>query len=104
MGTTSFVILEERADGGLSYVRIDGNSSMMGMVASFPSEHDRFMNRDAAEENVKLLKADNVRRVEATKRRRKFKTLPATYTVIECTQENEARITQRWRDGLKRTT
>jgi hypothetical protein len=98
---STFVILEERADGGLSYVRIYENSSMMGGVSFFPNEHDRFTSHDAAQENAKLLKADNERRVEQTKRRRKFKTLPAIYTVIECTPDNEAAIRQRWIGGAK---
>jgi hypothetical protein len=98
---SAYVVLEERADGGLSYVRIDGNSSMMGGVSFFPNERDRFDSREAAEANVELLMADNARRVEHTKRQRKYKVHPATYSVIECTPENEASIRRRWIGGAK---
>jgi hypothetical protein len=98
---TTYAILEERANGALSYVRIYDNSSMTTGASSFPEE-DRFTSREAADANTELLRADNARRVEQTKRWRKYRTLPATYTVIECTPENEAAIRQRWIDGAKR--
>jgi hypothetical protein len=91
--SSTYVVLEERADGGLSYVRLYDMSRMLCGASSFPQNpNDRFATRDAADANAELLRADNARSVEATRRRRKYKTEPATYAVVECTPENEAAI------------
>lgn len=62
--STAYVILEERADGGLSYVRLYDMSRAICGVSCFPRDpNDRFTDRDQAEANAELLRADNARSV-----------------------------------------
>ena len=80
-----FAILEERASGGRSLVARDGPGISHCMyIASFPAS-PYYAILAHAERDAEWFRADNARRVEDTKRRRKYKTLPATYSVIEVT-------------------
>jgi len=94
----SWAVVEEREGGFVSYVRDDGSSNMTMMAVSLPGEMDRFPTREAAEANAEVMRKKNAERVEATKRQHKHGVKPATYTVIECTPEQEARIKELWRN------
>jgi len=91
---TKFAILQENTvSGALHYVQPGGFTG----ASSAPGDTMSYFDRSVAERDAETLRATNARDVERTKRKRKFKTHPCTYTVIEMTKEAE--ITDRWRNA-----
>lgn len=78
----TFAILQER--GGLRHwVRIDGPGATSSTTAILgPPKDLQYADRQAAERDAEIFRAQNARAVENTKRRRKHKTEPATYSVL----------------------
>ncbi len=85
-----FVILQEQ-EGLRHWVKIASSSSTSLMAAwTAPPTEMQYAERDIAEHDADTFRARNAREVEATKRRRKYKTEPASYTVV--TVEEAARL------------
>jgi hypothetical protein len=78
----AFAILQEQA-GRRHWVRINGPGSETFTTAIRPPPKDlQYPNRDIAERDAEVFRERNARDVEATKRSRKYRTEPATYTVV----------------------
>lgn len=77
-----FAILQEQA-GRQHWVRINGPGSETFTTAILAPPKDlQYSDRDTAERDAEIFQERNAREVEATKRRRKYKEEPATYTVV----------------------
>jgi hypothetical protein len=77
-----FAILQEQA-GRRHWVRITGPGAHSFTTAILgPPEWLQYTDRDTAERDAELFRTQNAQKVESTKRRRKHKTEPATYTVV----------------------
>jgi hypothetical protein len=82
-----FAIIEERVEETRTHRNWvarsgPGTTSMMACHDGFPPA-SHYTDRANAERDAEWFRAENARSIEATKRSRKYKTLPATYTVTE---------------------
>ena len=78
----AFAILQEQ-EGRRHWVRKNGSNSEMFTTAILPpSAGLAYAEREAAERDAEVFRQQNARDVEATKRKRKWKTAPATYSVV----------------------
>ena len=77
-----FAILQEQA-GRQHWIRIDGAfRRFIAVLGGPPPEDLQYSDHNVAERDADVLLALNARAVERTKRRRKYKEEPATYTVV----------------------
>lgn len=91
-----YAILKECSTGYLYWEHLDHDGSVGFTTASWaPSDRMTYSDRAVANRAMQVLEARHAKMVEATKRRRKFKTHPATYTVIEITPDIAQRLKDR---------
>jgi hypothetical protein len=85
-----FVILQEQ-EGRQHWMRAVNaySTSMMAVHDDTPPASLQYPDRETSERDAEIFRAKNAREVEATKRRRKYKTAPATYSVVEVLAELE---------------
>jgi len=78
----AFAILQEQ-EGLRHWVFIRGPGHRSLTSARLPPPTDlQYAERETAERDAEIYRQENARDVEATKRRPKYKTEPATYTVV----------------------
>jgi hypothetical protein len=85
-----FAILQEQA-GCRHWVRIAGpGSSSFTTALRPPPKHLQYADRETAERDAELFREQNAREVESTKRQRKHKIEPATFSVLPVKLEEAA--------------
>ena len=94
--TSGFAILEE-VEGQPTWwwKKLDEHVTEQQMAQFPPSATGVYQDRDVAERHADEFRAKRAARVERDKRKRKNKTLPATYTVIEIAPWARAYMLQR---------
>lgn len=89
---TAFAVYEQTASGKLSWKFTNGSSQLMGGSSlGHLTPWEAFKDRETAERIAEASRQQNAKNVEATKRRRKYKTEPATYTVVDASSWVEER-------------
>ena len=76
-----FAILEESSRYRL-WVRLEGTNRSFTSAVLGPPEDLQYPDRATAERDAETFRAQNARAVERTKRKRKHKIDPATYSVL----------------------